>query len=458
MMNSEDILLIIKQEELAEHRLFLQALEAYGVRVCHHQEEAQGLLEGGMRPLLIICNTNLEGSFALFEWFKEFRTDKTFMFFTFRTISAEEVRKAKSVGVWGLLTADADLESLQWDVIGWITRAQERRELMQQNKDLLETAQVMADFAALHFEHEFLPVAMQVGQLFAKANPTEAIKIMVGIMGKEGMAGQKMLEVVQELEKKVQELEFAKEAAETANIAKSEFLANISHELRTPLHGILAYTTFISKETKKPQPHLEKIGNVSEAINQSGNRLLSLLNALLDLSKLEMGKASCKKEEWVFTDLLEQVLQSLEPLVQEKQLTLHPVAIKPALKAEIDPEKIRRVLTNLFSNAIKFTSSGKSISYSYGIKHFLLSKEDQETHPCLEFRISDQGPGVPDDELEAVFDKFVQSSKTKDGSGGTGLGLAISKEIIALHGGLIHAENNPAEQGGVTFWFAVPLN
>lgn len=255
----------------------------------------------------------------------------------------------------------------------------------------------------------------------------------------------------QDLEKAVEErtnsLNRALNEAEAANAAKSEFLANMSHELRTPLHGILSFARFGLKKYQTAEP--EKLLQYFDRINTSGERLLSLLNDLLDLSKLEAGQMVLIKKPVELRKIMESCVAEQSAWINEKKLNL--VLDNPILNTEanIDPVRISQVMTNLLSNSIKFSLEGKSIVINF----FEVNYFDR---PAIQVSIKDEGVGIPDAELDRVFDKFIQSSKTKTNAGGTGLGLAICKEIIELHEGKIWAESN-AEQGA-TFSFILPIN
>ncbi len=238
------------------------------------------------------------------------------------------------------------------------------------------------------------------------------------------------------------DLRHAKEAAEAANHAKSRFLANMSHELRTPLHGILSFSSFGLRKYASAPP--EKLLDYFEKIDRSGHTLLALLNDLLDLAKLESGKMVIDRKPTSIGELLASVADEFESLVCERDLTIRsPEAGFRAMPA-IDSERIEQVARNLLSNAVKFSPEG-------GIIQIETDRRDGK----VAFSVHDQGPGIPEDELESVFDKFVQSSKTRTGAGGTGLGLVICREIIAAHDGRIWAENHP--DGGAVLTFEIPL-
>jgi len=240
-------------------------------------------------------------------------------------------------------------------------------------------------------------------------------------------------------------LRLAKKEAEAANQAKGMFLANMSHELRTPMHGILSFSHLGLKNIDKENK--EKNLKYFDRINISGKRLLILLNDLLDLSKLESGMMELGKEECDLAKVLEACLAEQESRIQEQKMLIKIDTLKNRL-VFFDKVRIGQVITNLLSNAIKFTPSGKSIYIS-------VNEETRNNVSSICFSIEDEGVGIPDEELEHVFDKFIQSSKTRSGAGGTGLGLAISQEIIHLHHGEIWAEHSPS--GGSIFKFVLPI-
>lgn len=246
----------------------------------------------------------------------------------------------------------------------------------------------------------------------------------------------------------------AKERAESANKTKSAFLANMSHELRTPMHAILSFADLGGRKIDKHPK--EKSQHYFTRIHQSGQRLLTLLNDLLDLAKLESGRMDLDLTKGDLCKVIDIAESEFSSLLEKKSLRLEIESPHCDTTAYYDQDKMLQVLRNLLSNAVKFTPEGHSITISFARTALpTTAKDDKQTAiPGVAIKVSDQGIGIPEDELESVFNQFIQSSKTKTGAGGTGLGLAISKEIVVRHGGQIWAENNP--QGGASFIVILP--
>ena len=249
-------------------------------------------------------------------------------------------------------------------------------------------------------------------------------------------------------------LVLAKERAEEANRSKSEFLANMTHELRTPMHAILSFAHIGLAKATSARP--EKLAEYFDRIRSSGDRLLKLVGDLLDLSRLEAGKMPIEAHALDLAALVWEVAHDLEALVEARQQRLE---IPPAVCDTVvygDRARLSQVIRNLLANALKFTRDGGGVFVSFAPAELPAGRRavDQGVVAALCMTVADEGVGIPENELEVVFDKFYQSSKTRTGAGGTGLGLAICKEIVSAHRGTIRARNRP--EGGAAFDTILP--
>ncbi len=244
------------------------------------------------------------------------------------------------------------------------------------------------------------------------------------------------------VEERTAGLLLAKEGAERANLAKSDFLANITHELRTPLHAIISFTRLVQHRLKsgKMETAEEYLGDIYSA----SQRLLFLVNDLLDLSKFEAGKLGIAPGLNDLRPTLEASLRGVEPLLAAKSLIFELHVETASTLVWADPPRLQQVLANLLANAIKFSPQGGKITLTLADAVLPLGRRqtDPTTLPALSIELRDAGVGIPEDELEGIFEKFVQSRTTRNGAGGTGLGLAIAREIVQAHHGLIEARNN----------------
>ena len=247
-----------------------------------------------------------------------------------------------------------------------------------------------------------------------------------------------------------EELEQAKVVAESANQAKSDFLANISHELRTPMHHILSYANFgVSRADKVA---LDKLLFYFSQIRSAGNRMIFLLNDLLDLSNLERNKVEFELQPTNICSLIKDIIAETETDRVDKKIEVK--VIEPPFQpvAMCDTQKIKEVVLNLVSNSIKFSLPGGRIDIYF--KQGLLLRSNTDVSG-IETVIADEGVGIPAAELSHIFEKFSQSSRTRNGAGGKGLGLSICKQIILGHAGDIWAESIPGE--GTAIHFTLPL-
>jgi len=230
-----------------------------------------------------------------------------------------------------------------------------------------------------------------------------------------------------------EELIRSKEAAEAANKAKSTFLANMSHELRTPLNAILGYAQFLQKDPAVTEHQQDRL----KIIHKSGEHLLSLINDILDLSKIEAGKIELSSAQFSMTDFLNNIADMFQMRANQKGIGFRYES-SPYLPKYIrgDEVRIRQILINLLGNAVKFTDKG---SITFGADY-------RDGRVCFEVR--DTGPGISPDEREKIFDPFHQTGSSMKKSEGTGLGLSISKRLTELMGGSLTVKSTPG-QGSV---------
>ncbi|OQY45051.1 MAG: hypothetical protein B6247_29420 [Candidatus Parabeggiatoa sp. nov. 2] len=263
-----------------------------------------------------------------------------------------------------------------------------------------------------------------------------------------------------ELEKEVVERQRAEEAAKVANQAKSTFLANMSHELRTPLNAILGFAQIMQRSRTLPQEHQNNVG----IINRSGEYLLSLINDVLDMSKIEAGKITLDEQNVDLYRLLDEVhdLFYLRASSKHLQFGIERSDNVPRYICT-DGKKLRQVLINLIGNALKFTQEGgiylhvesqRPKSPQPVVKAGLLEKgaiDSQEV--ILEFRVEDTGAGIAEDEIDKLFEAFTQTATGRASQQGTGLGLPISRQFVQLMGGDISVQSQVGK--GTVFQFGI---
>ncbi|HJV91897.1 MAG TPA: ABC transporter substrate binding protein, partial [Azonexus sp.] len=258
---------------------------------------------------------------------------------------------------------------------------------------------------------------------------------------------QQVLTLNQELEQRVAkrtaQLAEAQTCADTANQAKSVFLANMSHEIRTPMNAILGLTHLL-REGATPE-QIERL----DKINGAGRHLLSIINDILDLSKIEAGKLQLEQGDFALGAVLDHVRSLIADAAQAKGLRIDVDGDHVPLWLRGDPTRLRQALLNYASNAIKFTEHG-TITLRADLR------EEKEDTLLVRFEVQDTGIGVAPEQLDRLFHAFEQADvSTTRRFGGTGLGLVITRRLVTLMGGEVGAESTPGV--GSTFWFTAPL-
>ncbi len=246
----------------------------------------------------------------------------------------------------------------------------------------------------------------------------------------------------EEKEKRAAELVIAKEKAEESDRLKTAFLQNMSHEIRTPLNGIIGFSLLLNSETNTK----DDIFEFTDMINQSGKRLIEIVNNVLDISKIQTGQVSIEKTSISLSSLFTYITTFFSPLAKTKNIKLSYQDLDGVYpKIFSDEAKLNQILTNLVNNAIKFTKSG-NIDFGYEIKG-----------ENIQFFVKDTGIGIPPEVYNKIFDRFTQADQSLSrGYEGAGLGLAICKGLVEMLGGRIWLESEVDK--GTTFYFTLPYS
>ncbi|PSB02723.1 hybrid sensor histidine kinase/response regulator [Merismopedia glauca] len=252
-----------------------------------------------------------------------------------------------------------------------------------------------------------------------------------------------------QLAEATKEAETAKSSAIAANRAKSEFLANMSHELRTPLNAILGFAQVMNRDRELKPEQQENLG----IITRSGEHLLSLINDVLDMSKIEAGRIALNQNDFDLYAVLETIEEMLILRANLKGLSLIIDRAEDLPRyIKTDEKKLRQVLLNLLGNAIKFTQKGH---IWLRVQTQYIASVDSPEKTYLKFIVEDTGPGIAPQDLESLFEPFVQTEIGRQSEQGTGLGLAISRKFVQLMGGDLKVSSQLGQ--GASFEFQIPL-
>lgn len=252
---------------------------------------------------------------------------------------------------------------------------------------------------------------------------------------------------------RTRDLESQKIKAEKANEAKSEFLRNMSHEFRTPLHAMSSFCRFGIEEADTADS--DTLQSYFERIQRSAERLSKLIENILCLARADEGGTLLHMKQHNLARTVKKVVEDQEGLLLDKHLNVEVTGADSSLLMVYDEDKITQVVTNILGNAIKFSPEHGNITIMIEAKTLNGESGREANVPAFAVSVIDEGIGIPEGELEDIFEKFIQSSRTKTGAGGTGLGLPICKELVTSHNGAIWAESM---EKGSKFTFVIPCD
>lgn len=255
---------------------------------------------------------------------------------------------------------------------------------------------------------------------------------------------QRMYEINRLLKLQKEKMEEVNRRLRETNRLQQEFLAHTNHELRTPLTGIIAFAEMLKDPQTGPLTPLQE-DFVNEILNSS-SRLLHMINSLLDMAKIEAGMMNLNRKACRPEEIISRALRAVHPLLQHKNQQVN-LLVPPKLPSVLaDPERAEQILTNLLSNASKYSPPDSTIT--------LVADVIRVPEPTLRFAVTDQGPGLSEEERRYIFERFRRGQAAKKAAG-TGLGLSLARTLVEMHGGRMWVESSPGQ--GSTFFFTIPV-
>jgi signal transduction histidine kinase len=268
-----------------------------------------------------------------------------------------------------------------------------------------------------------------------------------------GLLAKSLNRLIERVSERTKQLEQAKELAEAASTAKSQFLANVSHELRTPLNAVIGLSQLLQDDAADFAASPDFITDL-ETINSAGRHLLKLINDILDVSKIEAGKMTLYPETFDITNLINNVVLTVKPAMEKNGNTLQVDCDDNLGTMYTDQTRMQQILLNLLSNAAKFTTNGK---VTLTVKHEKIKLRQDAPLSVISFTVTDTGIGMSPSQQQQLFQPFTQGdNSTTRKYGGTGLGLAISRHFCQMMGGEIIVKSQLGV--GSTFRVNLPLS
>ena len=358
-----------------------------------------------------------------------------------------------------IIEADQDGRILTLNAATESSFGYRRDELLGQSVEVLVPDHVRGSHAGRRAEYRDHPVTRPMGiglELLGRRKDGSTFPVEISLSPVKSEEGFRVTAIIRDISRRkeiedrlqavqakyTRELELRNQEIEKATRHKSEFLANMSHELRTPLHTVIGFSELLAEETKGPLNDSQKrfVGH----IHRDSQHLLTLINEILDLSKIEAGKLQLRREPLDIAEVLDDALSSIRPQALQKSISIEMSAAGP-LRINGDRLRLKQILYNLLSNAVKFTPDGGRIQI-----------EAEPVNGFARISVNDSGIGIAPQHHESIFDTFHQVGENAIGTReGTGLGLPITRRLVEGHGGRIWLDSEPGK--GSRFTFTIPL-